>query len=87
MKWLLVTSEPKWCMSPICHSVRLSIYLWLYSPLLDLGRLFSRFIFTQSVGPPARGSARRKTPTRKHRTTQTQNIHTWTSMLQVGVKR
>jgi hypothetical protein len=32
-----------------------NIYLWLYSPLLDLGRFFSFLIYTQSVGLLGRG--------------------------------
>jgi hypothetical protein len=50
-----------------------SIYLWLYSPLLDLGR-FLQFLdlFTQSVGLLGRGSVRRKAATYTHRTAQKQ---------------
>jgi hypothetical protein len=55
----------------------MSIYLWLYSPLLGLGRFFSFLIYTHAVGrtpwtwdqPVAR-------PLPTHRTTQTQNKHT-----------
>jgi hypothetical protein len=37
-------------MSTVCLSVYLSIYLRLYSPLLEFDRFFSFLIFTQSVG-------------------------------------
>jgi hypothetical protein len=30
--------------------IYLSLYIWFYSPLLDLGRFFSFLIYTQSVG-------------------------------------
>jgi hypothetical protein len=39
----------------ICLSIHLSVCLWLYSPLLDLGRFFSFLIYTQSVGLLGRG--------------------------------
>jgi hypothetical protein len=51
-------------------SIYLSIYLWLYSPLLDLGPFFS-FLFIYAVGrTPWMGNqlVARKLPT--HRTTQ-----------------
>jgi hypothetical protein len=58
------------------HLVHLSIYLWLYSPLLDLGRFFS-FIILYTVGrtpwtwdqPVAR-------PLSTHTITEAQNIQT-----------
>jgi hypothetical protein len=34
----------------ICLSTYLPTFLWLYSPLLDLGRFFSFLIYTESVG-------------------------------------
>jgi hypothetical protein len=60
----------------------LFIYLWLYSPLLGLGRFFSFSIYTQSVGLPGRGI----NPSQGrylHRETQTQNKSTQTSMPRV----
>jgi hypothetical protein len=43
---------------------RLCIYLWLYSPLLGLGRFLQVVaLFTQSVGLLGRGSARHKAAT------------------------
>jgi hypothetical protein len=62
----------------------LSIYLWLYCPLLDLGRFFS-FLLLYTVGrtPWTRDQpVARPLPT--HRTTQTQNKRTQTSMPCVG---
>jgi hypothetical protein len=44
-------------------SIYLSIYLWVYSPLLGPGRLFSFSIFTQSVGLLERELARREAAT------------------------
>jgi hypothetical protein len=60
-------------------SYYLCIYLWLYNPL-DLGRFFS-FLIVYTVGrtPWTRDRpVARPLPT--HRTTQTQNKHTQTSM-------
>jgi hypothetical protein len=37
------------------HNIHPSIHLWLYNPLLDLGRFFSFLIYTQSVGLLGRG--------------------------------
>jgi hypothetical protein len=39
------------------------IYLWLYSPLLGLGRFVSFLIYTQTVGLLGRETARRKAAT------------------------
>jgi hypothetical protein len=47
----------------------LSIYLWLYSSLLDPGRFFGFFIFTQSLDG---GSARRKAATYTQNNTNTE---------------
>jgi hypothetical protein len=62
----------------------LSIYLWLYSPLLDLGRFFS-FLTLYRVGrTPWTGEqpVARPLPTRK--TTRIENKHTQTFMPLVG---
>jgi hypothetical protein len=56
----------------------LPVYLWLYSPLLDLGPLFSCLIFYTVSRTPWTGDQ----PV--HRTAQTQNKRTQTSMPQVG---
>jgi hypothetical protein len=56
------------------------IYLWLYSPLLDLGRFFS-FLILHTVGrTPWTGDQAVARPLPTHRTTQTQNKRTQTSM-------
>jgi hypothetical protein len=65
-------------------SIYLSIYLWLYNPLLDLGRLFS-FLILYTVGrTPWTGDQPIVRPLPTHRTTQTQNKSTQTSMPWVG---
>jgi hypothetical protein len=54
----------------------LSIYLWLYSLLFGLGRLFSFLIFLHSRQDSLDGgSARRKAATCTQDSTQTQNKH------------
>jgi hypothetical protein len=61
------------------------IYLWLYSPLLDLGR-FSVFclIFYTVSRTPWTGDQPVARPLPGRRTAQTQNKHTQTSMSQLG---
>jgi hypothetical protein len=60
-----------------------SLSLWLYSPL-DLGRLFS-FLILSTVGrTPWTGDQPVARPLRTHRTTQTQNKRTKTSIPRVG---
>jgi hypothetical protein len=61
-----------------------SIYLWLYSCLLDLGRLFSVLIPYIVGRTPWTGDQPFARPLPAHRTTQIQNKRTQTSMLQVG---
>jgi hypothetical protein len=62
--------------------IKLSI--WLYSPLLVLGRFFSFLIYLHRLQNSLDGgSARRKAAT-EHWTTQTQNKRTQISILQVG---
>jgi hypothetical protein len=59
------------------------IYLWLYSPLLDLDRFFSFLICTKAAGLLGRGIS----PSQRHylhRTTQTENKRIQTSMRWVG---
>jgi hypothetical protein len=66
------------------HILRLGLCLWLYSPLLDLGCFFA-FLILYTVGrTPWTGEqpVARLLPT--HRTTQTQNKRTHTSMPRVG---
>jgi hypothetical protein len=60
------------------------VHQWLYSPLLDLGRLFIFFIFYSVGGAPWTGdqTVARSLPT--HRTAQTENKRTQTSMPEVG---
>jgi hypothetical protein len=65
-------------------SIHLSIHLWLSSPLLDLGRFFS-FLFLYTFGrTPSMGDHLVARPLPTHRTTQTQNKRTETSMPKVG---
>jgi hypothetical protein len=66
----------------ICLS--LSVCLWLYSPLLNLGRFFSFLIFYTVCRTPWTEDqpVARLLPT--HRTAQTQNKRTQISMPQVG---
>jgi hypothetical protein len=64
----------------------LSICLWLYSPLLDLGRFFS-FLILYTVGrTPWTGDQPVAGPLPTHRTAQTQNKRTQTSMPKVGLE-
>jgi hypothetical protein len=61
-----------------------SIYLWLYSPLLDLGLYFS-FLILYTVGrTPWTGDQLIARPLPTHRTTQTQNKRTQTFLPGVG---
>jgi hypothetical protein len=60
--------------------IRRTIYLWLYSPLLDLGR-FYRFLIMHTVGKsPWTGEQPVAKPLTTYRPTQTQNKRTKTSM-------
>jgi hypothetical protein len=53
-----------------------ALCLWLYSPLLDLGRLFSFLIFfTQSVDALDGGSACRKAAACTQGSTNTEEMH------------
>jgi hypothetical protein len=70
------------CIS-ICLSVCLSIYLWLYSCLLDLGRFFTFFIPYTAGWTPWTGDQPIARPLPTHRTTQTHNKRTQTSMPRV----
>jgi hypothetical protein len=69
-----------------CSEVLVSIYLWLYSPLLGLGCIFSFLIFYSRQDSLDGGSACHKAATCTHRTAQMQNKCTQTSMPQVGFK-
>jgi hypothetical protein len=65
-------------------TIYLSIYLGLYSPLLDLGRFFN-FLILYTVGrTPWTGDQPVTRPLATHRTTQTWNKSTQTSMPRVG---
>jgi hypothetical protein len=67
----------------IQYIFQLSLSLWLYSPL-DLGRFFS-FLILYTVGrTPWTGDQPAARPLPTHRTTQTQNKRTQTSMPRVG---
>jgi hypothetical protein len=61
-----------------------SIYLWLYSPLLNLGRFFSFLIFYTEGRTPWTEDQPIAKPLPTHRTAQTQNKRTQKSMPQVG---
>jgi hypothetical protein len=60
-----------------------SIYLWLYSPLLDFGRFFNFLIFYTVGRTPSTGDQPVARPLSAHRTAQTQNKRTRTSMPRV----
>jgi hypothetical protein len=66
--------------------ITLLIYLWLYSPLLGLGRFFSFLIFYTVGRAPWTGDQPTARPLPAHRTAQTQNKRTQTYMPQVGLK-
>jgi hypothetical protein len=63
-----------------------SIYLWLYSPLLDLGFCFSFLILYTVSRTPWTEDQPDARPLPAHRTAQTQNKRTETSVPQVGFK-
>jgi hypothetical protein len=67
-------------------SLSLSLYLWLYSPLLGLGRFFSFLIFYRVGRTPWKGDQPVTRPLPAHRTAQTQNKSTQTSMPRVGLE-
>jgi hypothetical protein len=79
------------CSISVCDNIPTSsfrvlctvISLWLYSPL-DLGNFFSFLIHTQSVRLLEREVGPSQGPLPTHRTTQTQNKSTQTSMPGVG---
>jgi hypothetical protein len=73
------------CLSS-CLSIYPSIYLWLYSPLLGLGRFFSFLIFYTVGRTPWTGDQPVARPLPAHRRAQTQNKRTQTSMPQVGLE-
>jgi hypothetical protein len=60
------------------------IYLWLYSPLSDLGLFFSFFIFYTDGGTPWTRNQPVTRPLPAHRTAQTQNKRTQTHIPRVG---
>jgi hypothetical protein len=61
-----------------------SIYLWLYSPLLCLGRFFGFLIFYTVGRIPWTGDQPVARPLPVHRAAQTEKKRTQTSMSQVG---
>jgi hypothetical protein len=66
------------------RSIYLSVCLWLYSPLLDLGRILSFLPFLHSREDSLTGNRPVTRGLPAHRTAQTQNRLTQTSMPQVG---
>jgi hypothetical protein len=74
----------------LCLSVRplvhLSIYLWLYSPLLDLCHFFSFLILYTVCKTPCTGDQPAARPIPTYRTTQTQNKRRETSLPWGGFK-
>jgi hypothetical protein len=64
--------------------IYLSIYLWLYSPLLGLALFFGFFIFYTVGRTPWTEDQAFARPLPSHRTAQLQNKRTQTSMPQVG---
>jgi hypothetical protein len=64
----------------ISYHVCLSIYLWLYSPFLGLGRFFSFLIFYPVGRTPWTGDQPVERPLPAHRTAQIQNKRTQTFM-------
>jgi hypothetical protein len=63
-----------------------SMYLWLYSPLLGLGLFFSFLIFHTVGRTPWAEDQPVAGPLPTHKTTQTQNKRTYTSMSRVGLE-
>jgi hypothetical protein len=59
---------------------KIFIYVWLYSPLLELGRFFSSSILYKVGRTPWTGDQPDSRPLPTHRTTQSQNKRTQTSM-------
>jgi hypothetical protein len=66
------------------YSIYISICLWLYGPLLGLGSFFSFLIFYTDGRTPWTGDEPVSRPLPAHRTTQTQNKRTQTTMPQAG---
>jgi hypothetical protein len=66
----------------VCLSVCMCIYLWLCSPLLDLGRFFSFLILYRIGRTPWTGDQPVARPLPTHRTTH--RINTQTSMPRLG---
>jgi hypothetical protein len=70
--------------NPPPHVSIVKLLLWLYSPLLGLGRYFSFFILYTVGRTPWTGDHPVTRPLPTHRTAQTQNKRTQTSMPWVG---
>jgi hypothetical protein len=67
----------------ILHYLSLSLSLWLYSPLLGLGHFFSFLIFYTLGRAPWMGNQPVARPLPTHKTAQTQNKRTQSSMPRV----
>jgi hypothetical protein len=65
-------------------SISLSIYLWLYSPFVAPWPFFSSLIFYTVGRTPWTGDRPAAKPLPTHRTTQTRNKRTQTSVPRVG---
>jgi hypothetical protein len=72
-----------------CSTTRVPIYirLWRYSPLLSFGRFFNYLILYTVGRTPWTGDQSVTRPLPKHRTTQTQNKRTQSSMPRVRFER
>jgi hypothetical protein len=69
-----------------CLPTYLPTYLWLYSPLLGLCRFFRFLIFYRVSRTPWKGDQPVARPLPTHRTAQTRNKRTQTSMPPVGLE-
>jgi hypothetical protein len=85
--FIILHSEVHSRLSSDCKHCQKS-FLSVYSSraLVDLGRFLSFLICTQCVGPPWTGEQPVSRPLPTHRTTQTQNKRTQTSMPRVGLE-
>jgi hypothetical protein len=66
--------------------ILVKLYLWRYSPLLDLGRFFSFLVFYTVGRIPWTGDQPVARPLPAHKTTQTQKKHTQASMPLSGIR-
>jgi hypothetical protein len=77
-----INNGVRWCLA-ISVSQSVSIHPWLYTFLFDVGRLFSFLIFYAVGRTHLTGDEPVARPLPAHRTAQTQNKPTQTSMHQV----